>query len=913
MSASLYKILESCRVDSVFHSHVSMIEPTGKFQINRQVGELFWEEYCKVIKNQSNPKVGIAEKPQHYLPILVDVDIKIIDNDDLEYGEKLYSDRHLISIVQIYQSVLRKILDDVQDENLMCFVLEKPAYTITQSNNNYIKNGFHLHFPGTFLSKTDQEIHLLPRVKKLVDENKIFEDIGFKNSGDLIDTSYVKVPWLLYGSKKSENMKSYKLTKIISGEGDEISLQEALQDYLLYDNEENLIPLQGREEELLPRVLSIIPFSRRTSEIKSNLTSIKDIVSKKKNTKDQESEVKKYKSASVSEDLKIARELLMMVNDSRADDYQSWMDICWIIYCISEGCEDGLNLFLDFSSRCSDKFDEEKCIDVWNKSLKKGKTLGSLRYYAKMDSPKEYDDYLKKSQRTDLEKNIGSYSHNDIAKYLYKEHENEFVCSSISYKSWYKFENHHWKEMDDGVDLRRKISDESEGSLIQTIRNLGNDYGKKVFETEDDFERVKLEGQRKRCLKVLENLKSCPYKSNILKECMEVFYDETFGDKLDKNPFLVGFKNGVYDLKKFVFREGRPDDFISLQMPIEYKTFDKGDKRLQDVNDFLEKIFPDKSLRDYFMDVSSDVFIGGNQSKKVWFWSGEGDNGKSVTQSIFEKMLGKYAVKLPTSLIVGKRTQSSAASPELVRAGKGVRWAVLQEPDKKDVINIGLLKELSGNDSFFARGLFKEGGEIEPMFKLVVICNDPPSMPYSDKAAWNRIRVIPFESTFCDDCPSTFEEQLLQKRFPKDPYFAEKIPDMIQAFAFILLEHRKTKKTLVEPEKVKLATASYKIKNDIYRQFLEECIQTDQESYIRLPELYVFFKDWFKDSMPNHSIPVKNEVKEYFIRLWGEPEGVKWKGYKLRNYEEEVENGDAIILEEKDLTKYNDNNPLHLM
>jgi phage/plasmid-associated DNA primase len=40
----------------------------------------------------------------------------------------------------------------------------------------------------------------------------------------------------------------------------------------------------------------------------------------------------------------------------------------------------------------------------------------------------------------------------------------------------------------------------------------------------------------------------------------------------------------------------------------------------------------------------------------VQIWTGEGDNGKSITQMIFEQMLGPYNVKLPTSLITGKRT-----------------------------------------------------------------------------------------------------------------------------------------------------------------------------------------------------------------------------------------------------------------
>ena len=95
-----------------------------------------------------------------------------------------------------------------------------------------------------------------------------------------------------------------------------------------------------------------------------------------------------------------------------------------------------------------------------------------------------------------------------------------------------------------------------------------------------------------------------------------------------------------------------------------------------------------------------------------------------------------------------------------------MRWCVLQEPDKRDTLNIGILKELSGNDTFFARGLYKEGKEITPMFKLAMICNKPPKVPHDDKATWNRIRVIPFEATFSHDAPENYEEQIRTKTFP---------------------------------------------------------------------------------------------------------------------------------------------------
>ena len=338
----------------------------------------------------------------------------------------------------------------------------------------------------------------------------------------------------------------------------------------------------------------------------------------------------------------------------------------------------------------------------------------------------------------------------------------------------------------------------------------------------------------------------------------------------------------------------------------EYKIFDDTAVEMAQVKDFLSKVFPDKSVREYFMDTSSDVFVGGNHSKIVQVWTGEGDNAKSITQILFEKMLGEYAVKLPTSLIIGKRTQSSAACPELVRAGNGVRFAVLQEPDQKDIINIGILKELSGNDTFFARGLFKEGGEITPMFKLVLICNEPPQLPYGDKAVWNRIRVIPYEATFCDDAPDTLDQQILEKRFPKDRQFADKIPGMVEAFAYLLLERRKKTRKHFEPAKVKMATEGYRKKNDIYRQFIEESIIDDAKKKISLLELYTSFKEWFKESLPNHQIPIKNDVLIYFTKSWGEPgRGVKWAGKRMRTLQDDINSGEAMVLEDEDFDEEN--------
>ena len=273
MNPSVEQILRENYVDGVFHTHVSMLQPRGKFQFNREKLEDFWDVYCNKILEDENAIVGVAEKPQHYLPVLADIDLKVKETDDLDFEEHLYTKDHVKQIIDVYQSVLRNIVENCTDNNLLCVLLEKPMYYISAGETTYVKNGFHLHFPNLFLSKVDQEVHLIPRVKDAAQEMRIFSDLGFEDSGVVIDKACCTVPWLLYGSRKSEDMDPYKATKVFTSDGSELDVEQAFKNYVIYDMREKQIPIRNNIQKFLPRILSIIPYGRQTHEVRHGLIS----------------------------------------------------------------------------------------------------------------------------------------------------------------------------------------------------------------------------------------------------------------------------------------------------------------------------------------------------------------------------------------------------------------------------------------------------------------------------------------------------------------------------------------------------------------------------------------------------------------------------------------------------------------
>lgn len=525
-------------------------------------------------------------------------------------------------------------------------------------------------------------------------------------------------------------------------------------------------------------------------------------------------------------------------------------------------------------------------------------TRRSIMYWAKQDAFMEYERVKKSTIDYYIEETIGDAGDFDYAMVLYHMFKDKYVCSSITNKKWYMFQQNRWV-VDDGFTLRLAIS-----------KDLAELYSEKQIHLlselhqhdENDELYHKIQAKAKKLSNVCIKLKKTNDKNNIMREAMEIFYDKNFSKNMDVNPYLMCFTNGVVDFKNKCFRQGYPQDYITKSTGVPYFPYyeaikeEKNMQMVEEIKAFMKTLFPMPELCRYMWDHLAASLIGIKKEHAFNIYRGSGSNGKSMLTDMMSHALGEYKGTVPITLVTEKRNSIGGTSSEVVQL-KGVRYAVMQEPSKDAVINEGIMKELTGGDPIQARALWSESETFIPQFSLVVCTNALFEIKSNDDGTWRRLKLVDFVSKFISEGEMHTDDT--QYVFPKDKSLKEKLPKMAPMFISMLVDRAfETQGEVKDCPEVVAASNKYRQNQDCIRAFIEEKLMKIEDKTtvngvigVGKQSLNTVFKDWFALNYGNRKAPKLLELEEAIIKKYGKrnPKTNKWDDIMIRQDEEEDE------------------------
>jgi P4 family phage/plasmid primase-like protien len=891
----------------------------GSYVIPKEELETFYSLYYDNIFVKKRKEYLTEKQTEHGGTMAVDFDFRY--NYDIE--SRQHTKEHILDMIVLYLDILKEFFMFEENKPFNLFIFEKPNVN-RLSDGSLTKDGIHMII-GCQVNYTMQ---LMIREKMLEKLPETWDLPLINNYDSVLDEGISKgtTNWQLFGSRKPGN-EAYELSQHFvltydSADGEFMMKELKVTDFDLKNNFSKLSVQydSNTKFEINPKIID--SYNKR---LEIGGTKIKKPPSKTKMIllveDDNENSDEDYVSLNdINNAETLDRALNNIFKNLKQTEYEIKETHEFVQALPEKYYEPGSHLlsrqvafalkhtddrlFLSWIKLRSKAYDFDYN-DIPNKYAEWKKihrtnqsnmciTRRSIMYWIKKENFDEYEKINKQTTNYYIEKALETSTEYDLAEVLKQMFKDKYVCLSYKKNTWYVFKNHRWV-LDEGLSLREKISKD----MYELFSNKCDQVNNELFEYQEDDNRSEyLKKKIKIIGEVKIKLKKTNDKNNIMREAAEIFYDGDFIKNMDTNKYLLCFNNGIIDFKNKVFREGYPEDYVTMTTRINYIPYDEEDKEFKstsnEINDFMEKLFPIADLNRYMWDHLASCLIGSNKNQTFNVYHGSGSNGKSILADMMSVTLGEYKGTVPITLVCEKRGLIGGTSDEVLKL-KGKRYAVMQEPSKGVKLNEGIMKELTGGDPIQARGLYSESEIFEPQFNLVVCTNNLFDIESNDDGTWRRIRKCDFLSKFVDSGETHTDDT--PYIFIKDKDLKDKLPSLAPVFASMLVKRAFETEGLVQDcDTVDKASSKYRNGQDHIAAFVSENImKTDEpKNRIKKTEIATQFKIWFQESQGSRKMPKGEEVYAYMDKKFGASKKTGWHGVKIIYQEEEVEEEDAL-------------------
>jgi putative DNA primase/helicase len=235
--------------------------------------------------------------------------------------------------------------------------------------------------------------------------------------------------------------------------------------------------------------------------------------------------------------------------------------------------------------------------------------------------------------------------------------------------------------------------------------------------------------------------------------------------ELDRNLWLLGVDNGVVDLRTGQLVHEAREDYVTKRCPIAHNadaraprweqfiteitgapTPAEHDANGQIIRATVGRFTPRPALARYLQKALGYSLTGVTREQKFFLAIGPGSNGKNVVFEAVKRVLGNYANVLPAEALMATSRPGDPERPTALAASlAGARFALASETKDEQKLDVGLVKNHTGDEEMTARRMRQDPFTFKITHKLWLMTNNRPDLDHIDAAVRGRLHLIPFD------------------------------------------------------------------------------------------------------------------------------------------------------------------------
>lgn len=424
-------------------------------------------------------------------------------------------------------------------------------------------------------------------------------------------------------------------------------------------------------------------------------------------------------------------------------------------------------------------------------------------------------------------------------------------------KEWYGVKNNLWIQLNP-INI-----------ISEALHKGFNNYKNTVLKYLEDNNELLEADEKKYYLNTIKlgktKIDSSSFLKHITESLTELLRDDKFKYSLNKNPYCITFKNGIYNIKSKEFKKGiEPKDYISKTLNFDYKKYDEYSKSDKDKFDENKKFILkelkkvcnyDDTHLNYIMTLIGYMMCGDATKHQIFtFMLGQGGNGKTFLINLLHKIMSCYVEDCDSKVL-----EEGFEKQHKFYGKFGLnRIVYFNEMRKNKKISSGVMKTLADGKSLNFEVLFGTEMTIDMMAKPILICNPPLEFDADmDGGVSRRYTHLQHNSHFSENYK---EDDFENKKFKADEGVSNKIiTEYYKEFVSIIIDYmiKYDKDGIPEqPQLFKSETNDIKESNDEFGTFINDnYTKTDNpKDKISKNDIQDFYQQVFNKKIDNKNI-----------------------------------------------------------